>query len=110
LTAQSGCDDCKSKNKPIVARLTGVPRNNKAMGAIEAVGIVATAEPSYKGRLIRGCSARVSAAQSRAHELGSASHHRLRFSRVVRVGARQTLQPVKQLAGASVPQANGVVV
>jgi hypothetical protein len=50
-----------------------------------AIGVVATAESSCKGGLIRGCSAELSAAQSRAHELALASHHRLRFTRAVRV-------------------------
>jgi hypothetical protein len=68
-------------------QLPGVATINRAMGAIGAVGVVATAESSCKGGLIGGCSARVSAAQSGAHELGSASHHRLRFTRVVRVCA-----------------------
>jgi hypothetical protein len=34
-----------------------------------AVGYAASAESSCKGGLIRGCSAELSAAQSRAHEL-----------------------------------------
>jgi hypothetical protein len=58
-----------------------------------AVGVVATAESSCKGGLIRGCSAELSAAQSRAHERGSASHHRLRFTRAVRVCGRGRGKP-----------------
>ena len=85
MSAHSGCSDKNSKSEPTVARLTGVARINRAMGVIGAVGVVATAESSCKGGLIRGCSAELSAAQSRAQELGSASHHRLRFTRAVRV-------------------------
>ncbi len=46
-------------------QLLRVARINRAMGAIRAVAVVATAESSCKGGLIRGCSARVSAAQSK---------------------------------------------
>ncbi len=70
MTAQSGCGDFNSMSEPTVARLTGVARINRTMGAIGAVGVVATAESSCMGGLIRSCSA-----QHRAEHTSSAQRH-----------------------------------
>jgi hypothetical protein len=66
--------------------MTGVAGINRAMGAIGAVGVVATAECSCNGlpSVLVTAGYQLSSAQHRTEHTSSA-HHRLRFTRVVRV-------------------------